>query len=305
MVPEIPAEGSLDAQVVNELAQSWPTETAPSVDTSSPEAAAEGIQTQPTDNEPQEDFEKILPTDSQEVVDFKKSLQKGFSRKMNALQKKLAEIEAKGGQSGEEAKKAQAFELLMQSEDPVAAVTALKKLQGNPQAQAQNSLQRIVQSVPNQLKEAYKPEHLESLTGLMMHVIREGLLPELRPYQQFLDNMARTQATQEVDTITKKYPTASKYHDKATAIAREKGLTYEQALLVASNGQVLLEQQRHAQEEKRANGTQTRIPATSPRQTVPISNGNAPSDDEIAAELFEIDKRSGSNRYFANRFFKG
>ena len=307
MDPETPANGSMDAQVAQELAQGWPVDLPPTQveqpEITSPEAAAEGTTQQASD--PDEEFLKASPMDSPEIAEFKKSLQRGYSRKMNKIAEQLKQLEQKGTSNGEEARKAQAFELLMNSDDPVAAVAAIKKLQGNPQAQTQNAIGSIVKSVPKEIAEKYQPEHLNLLTGLMMHVIEQGLVPQLRPYQQYLDRMVQTQASSEWDNLGKKFPTATKYREQAERIAREKGLSAEDALLVASRGQVLLEQQRHAQTQKIANGVPTQVSATTPRQTVPISNGNAINDDDIAAELFEIDKREGTKRYFANRFFKG
>jgi hypothetical protein len=252
------------------------------------------------DTETQEAEEDVQDEDETDVL----KIRKGFSKKLN---KQTAEIAHLRDELKRHADKSKAFDHIFQSADPAKAVSDIKQslgVQQQVQASPENRaayIDSLSSRLPKPLIEKF--EAPKDIIDLVVHVIEQGLLPSLRPYQAILENYITGQAKTEEETILQKYPSAKQYMAAAKKLSAQTGLSLEKALYAESDGKVVLDQKKIEQSRKVTNGVQTDLPSITRRQIKRVEGAEI-DDDSLAAELVEIDRKTGSNRYFQNRLMR-
>ena len=271
-------------------------------DTPAPEDADTPDETQET--EPDADSGEAADDSASEDETDVLKVRQGFSKKLNKQAQELASLR---NEMKAHTDKAKAFDAIFNAADPAKAVEDIKRSLGvqssptvTPEIRAA-TIENISSRIPKQLKDKFEAPN--DVVELVMHVIEQGLIPSLRPYQAAVEQFVLGQAKSETDTVLQEFPTAKPYMDEAKKISAQTGWSLRKSLISASEGKVLQDQKRVVRREKVANGSQFEAPAIGRRQVRSESRGDV-SDDQLAAELVEIDRKTGTNRYFPNKLMR-
>lgn len=258
---------------------------------------------------------QVQPGDSADIVAEKAKLLKSYSRAMNKLHKgkyqEQPQPELGDGENLEELRRhSQLLQTLLQNPDSVKALEAVKQLTPQAAQQSRSAFPKATEFIPHLPKESVEflnEEYRAPLVQLMFDIMQHSLIPQLAPWGQAIQQIMSERTANSAQSIVQKYPAlktdeGKQWLAKAQKYVNEKGLDMEEALFAASRGKHLAKK---ANPDERVNGNLSpRLPATSPKRTEPVTQRGPIDDDfrgQLAEELMEIDRSSGSNIYFQNR----
>lgn len=99
--------------------------------------------------------------------------------------------------------------------------------------------------LPETLSAAVPEQQVDDVVEIVSAILEQNFMPLLAPYQQFIEQQARGSAQTEMQGLEQKYgkELVGRHAQQITKL-RQAGLSLEQALMAASNGQAAVEAQR-------------------------------------------------------------
>lgn len=204
-----------------------------------------------TDAEAAPEFLRADPSDTPDVVEKKKNLERGFHE---ARRKDTERVRALEEQMKELATKANAFDVLAEAEDPASVI---KGLRGEKPAEAAPPLPFGSSfAIPQEAADAFDEGTIKGILALIQAGTSHStnaLLQQLAPYKALIESIGVEKYNGQWAELDKEFPGASAHKTDVEKFAREHQVPVRQALM-ALKGEELMTQKIKAgvQAKKRA-----------------------------------------------------